>query len=112
LYNAVKYYLPHIILFCVFLAALLPVMYYYRRRHPHPRFRPGAGELTLLFVFAIAIGAPACYFLGNVFRGGVDTKKFTEKPDEGAGWSNGATTIHDPDKDEDGRKRNSKDKDD
>jgi hypothetical protein len=80
----VSYYFPHILLFCVFLAALIPVLYYYRRRHPHPRFRPGAGEMLMIVVFALAIGGPACYFLGNVFRGGGNTKKSSGKPDEGA----------------------------
>lgn len=106
-----KYYTPHIILFCVFLAALIPVLYYYRRRNPNPRFRPNTGEMMLVSVFALAIGGPACYFLGNVFRkDGIDMKKLTEKPDEGAGWSNN-TSIPREDPDEKDRKRRHRDDD-
>jgi hypothetical protein len=104
----VKQYLPHIILFGVFLAALIPVLYYYRRRHPNPRFRPGAGEMALLVVLALAVGGPACYFLGNVFRGGVNTKDLTRKPDEGTELYK-TTYQKDNDDDDTGLKRRSKD---
>jgi hypothetical protein len=104
----VKSYLPHIILLGVFLAALFPVMYYYSRRHPNPRFRPGAGELTLLFVLAMAVGLPGIYFVGNLFRKDVNTKQFTGKPDEGSDLFK-TTYQKDDDEDEKGRKRRSKD---
>ena len=87
----VKYYLPHIVFFSVFLAALLPVLYYYQRRNPHPRFRPGMGEMTLIVVFALSIGGAACFMLGNVFRGDQNLRQFMGRPDEGAGWSSGTT---------------------
>jgi hypothetical protein len=107
--STVKHYLPHIILFCVFLAALIPVLYYYQRRNPNPHFRPRAGEMLLLFVFAMALGGPLCYFMGNVFKGGVNTKDLTKKPDEGAGWSKDTTSIKDDDDDDRGRKRKRQD---
>lgn len=82
-----KYYLPHIIFFSVYLAVLAPVLYYYRRRNPNPRFRPSIGEMTMIAVFALMLGGTACWFLGNVFRG--DQKLDNSIPDQGAGWSNG-----------------------
>ena len=82
----IKYYLPHLIFFGVYLAALVPVLYYYHRRHPHPRFRAGIGEMTLIAVIALLIGGSASYALGNLFRGdqkfGLDAAY-----DHGAGWS-------------------------
>jgi len=93
------YYLPHLIFFGVFLAALIPVLYYYQRRNPHPRFRPGAGEMTMIAVFALTVGAGACYMLGNVFRGDPNLKRFQENPDHGAGWSSGRNAPQD-DKDD------------
>ena len=93
--HSLKYYLPHLIFFGVFLAALIPVLYYYQRRNPHPRFRPGAGEMTMIVVFALTIGGGACYFLGNVFRG--EQKQF-QNPDYGAGWSAG---VNAPQEDKD-----------
>ena len=43
----IKYFLPHIVFFGVYLAALIPVLYYYRRRTPNPRFRPTFGEMAM-----------------------------------------------------------------
>jgi hypothetical protein len=100
----VKYYLPHIVFFSVFLAALVPVLYYYRRRNPNPRFRPGLGEMTLITVMALCIGGAACYGLGNVFRGDQNLRQFPEAPDEGAGWSSGTSSPKEKE-DEDSRYR-------
>jgi hypothetical protein len=47
--------------------------------------------MTLIVVIALSIGAPACYFLGNVFRGDQNLNEFLKAPDEGAGWSAGTT---------------------
>jgi hypothetical protein len=87
----IKYYIPHIVFFSVYLAALVPVLYYYCRRNPNPRFRPGIGEMTMITVIALIFGGGACFFLGNVFRGEQNLKQFTESPDEGAGWSQGTS---------------------
>ena len=79
-----KSYYPHLIFFGVFILALAPVLYYYQRRNPNPRFRPGVGEMTLISVAALFLGGMACFFLGNVFRG---DQKSSPKFDHGAGWS-------------------------
>ena len=83
-----KYYIPHLVFFGVFLAALAPVLYYYQRRNPNPRFRPGVGEMTMIAVFALFVGGLASWFLGNFFRG---DQRSPEKFDHGAGWSSGST---------------------
>jgi hypothetical protein len=86
-----KYYLPHLVFFAVFLAALIPVLYYYRKRNPNPRFRPNAGEMTMISVLALAVGGAACYFLGDVFRSDRDfMKEFKAKPNAGSGTSQDA----------------------
>ena len=86
-----KYYLPHIVFFSVFVAVLIPMLYYYRRKNPNPRFRPGAGEMTMVAVVALCMGAGACYMLGNFFRGDQNLSQYLEEPNEGAGWSQGAS---------------------
>jgi amino acid transporter len=85
----VQFYLPHIILFSVFLIVLTVVLYYYRRRHSNPRFRPGAGEIMVIAIIAIVVGGYACYGLGNVFRGDLDFNLWKGTVDHGAGWSEG-----------------------
>lgn len=82
------HYLPHLVFFGVFIFALAPVLYYYQRRNPNPRFRPGLGEMTMISVFTLFVGGLACFFLGNVFRG---DQKSPEKSDHGAGWSSGTS---------------------
>lgn len=86
---SVKYFLPHIVFFSVFLAVLIPFLYYYRRRNPNPRFRPSLGEMTMIAVIALVVGATACWFLGNVFRG--EQRFDNTVPDAGAGWSSGTS---------------------
>ena len=85
----IKYYIPHLILFGVYLAVLIPFLYYYRRRNPHPRFRPTVGEVTMVAVILMMIGGTACWFLGNVFSNEKDSKEAV--PDHGAGWSGGTS---------------------
>lgn len=98
-----KYYLPHLVFFGVFIFALVPVLYYYHRRNPNPRFRPGVGEMTMISVVALFVGGAACFFLGNVFRG---DQRSPEKFDHGAGWSKGTST---PRETEGSRNRGGKD---
>ena len=87
-----KAFYPHLIFFGVFIAALAPVLYYYQRRSPNPRFRPGFGEMTLVSVVALFLGGIACFLLGNVFRG---EQKSPEKFNHGAGWSKDSSTSQD-----------------
>ncbi len=77
------------ILFGAYLAVLIPFLYYYRRRNPNPRFRPSAGEMTMVAIMLLMIGGTACWFLGNMFNNEPDPNKAV--PDHGAGWSGGTS---------------------
>ena len=77
----------HLIFFSVFFAAALPVLYYYRRRNPDPRFRPPAGEMAMITVFALFICSGLAFGLGSLFREDNDGRASKKKPNEGAGWS-------------------------
>jgi len=89
----IQYFIPHMILFGVFLAVLIPILYYYRRRNPNPRFRPTAGEMTLVAVILLMIGGTACWFLGNMFSN--EPNPNMAVPDHGAGWSSGTNAPQD-----------------
>jgi hypothetical protein len=91
----ISYFLPHLVLLGAYIAALVPVLYYYRRRNPNPRFRPTLGEMTMITVIALMVGGTACWFLGNIFRGDQNLNKYLESPNEGAGWSHGTSGSQD-----------------
>lgn len=99
---SIKYFLPHIIFFSVFIVVLIPTLYYYRRRNPNHHFRPSLGEMTMITVFALMLGGTACWFLGNLFRG--DQKLDNTIPDQGAGWSSGTSGPRDTSEDSHYRK--------
>lgn len=104
-----NYYLPHFVLFGVFCAAMVPVLYYYQRRNTNPRCRPGLGEMTMVAVFALALGGAGAFAIGNIFRGEDAFKKWGDRPHEGSGPNvEEDETTRDDDRDEDGR---SKDRD-
>ena len=84
-----KHYLPQIIFFAVFAAAALPIIYYIWRKNPDPRFRPSAGEMSLIIVFATFICGGMAIGLGSLFKPENDGTSMKKKPTEGAGWSSG-----------------------
>ena len=85
----VHFFMPHIVLFSVFLVVLTWMLYFYRNKNPHPRLRPRAGEIAVLAVIGLVLGGFACYGLGNVFRGDIDFKTWQGTVDYGSGWSEG-----------------------
>jgi len=91
----ISYFIPHLVLLGAYIAALIPVLYYYHRRNPHPRFRPSLGEMAMITVIALMVGGTACWFLGNVFRGDQNLNQYLESPNEGAGWSRGTSGSQD-----------------
>ena len=97
-----KYYLPHIIFFAVFCAALLPVLFYYRRRNPNPRFRPGLGEMAMVSLIALTIGGGFSYMMGNFFAGDPTLRDLEKKPDHGVGAGSGQS-LRDRDKEREDR---------
>lgn len=84
-----KYYLPQIIFFAVFAAAAIPIIYYIWKKNPDPRFRPHAGEMSLIIVFAAFICGGMAFGLGSLFKPENDGTGMKKKPNEGAGWSAG-----------------------
>lgn len=101
-----KQYLPQIIFFAVFAAAALPIIYYIWRKNPDPRFRPSAGEMSLIIVFATFICGGMAIGLGSLFKPENDGTSMKKKPTEGAGWSAGDFSS-----DPGGSKKKSKSKD-
>jgi hypothetical protein len=95
----IKFYLPHLIFFGVFCLAITPVLFYYQRRSPNPRFRPGLGEMTMVTIMALFAGGLASYGLGALFRGDQNLRQYLTRPDEGAGWSRGTTGPQESDDD-------------
>lgn len=104
--HSVKYYLPHLVFFGVFCLAVAPVLYYYQRRNPNPRFRPGLGEMTMISILVLGIGGAGSFVLGKFFRGDQDLRMLQDSPNEGAGWSSGSSAPAREDK-EDSRYRKS-----
>ena len=75
-----KYYLPHLTFFIVFLVAAVPVLYYIQRKNPHPRFRPHIGEMSLITLFAVFICGGMAFGLGSLFKPENDGKGMSKKP--------------------------------
>ena len=55
-----------IIFFVVGVIAVTPVLYYHYRKNPNPRFRPPAGEMVMLSLFALLFVGGGSYFMGTL----------------------------------------------
>ncbi|MES2708737.1 MAG: hypothetical protein V4726_19230 [Verrucomicrobiota bacterium] len=99
-----KYYYPHITFFIVFLVAAVPILYYYQRKNPHPRFRPSFGEMTMVSIFALVICGGLSFGLGSLFKPENDGTAMKKKADEGAGWSAGSQSSMEKEGSRDRRK--------
>lgn len=100
-----NYYYPHITFFIVFMVAAVPVLYYYQRKNPHPRFRPGFGEMTMVTVMAAMLCGGLSFGLGSLFRPENDGTSLKKAPDR-MDLNNGG----DEDKDKDRNKGRSQTK--
>jgi len=76
-----KNYLPHLTFFTVFFVAAIPVLYYIQRKNPHPRFRPGFGEMSLITLLAVFICGGMAFGLGSLFKPENDGSSLNRKPD-------------------------------
>lgn len=74
-------YRPQCIVFLIFMTASLPVLQYYRRRQPNPRFRPSLGEMAMVTLFAAILSAGAGMGIGGLFNERLDFKKLANKPE-------------------------------
>lgn len=83
--DSIKFFIlthkPQFVFFMVFMAACIPMLFYYRKRHANPRFRPTAGEMTLVSIFAVMMSAGIAFGLGGLFNEKQDFSKFTGKPE-------------------------------
>ena len=55
-----------VIFFCVGVVAVTPVLYYYYKRNPHPRFRPAFGEMVMISIFALFFIGGGSVFMGTI----------------------------------------------
>lgn len=77
-----------VIFFAVFLAASVPLLYYYRRKNPNPRFRPSNGEMTLVSVLAVGFSFVLAFALSSAFDSEHQLRNMQGKPqDENASYS-------------------------
>ncbi|MBP7948833.1 MAG: hypothetical protein KA004_04195 [Verrucomicrobiales bacterium] len=84
MWNYIRFYFtnytPQIIFFLVFMAAAVPILIYYRRRNPNPRFRPSLGEMTMVSLFAVVICGVMGVGLGTIFNKEQDLRRLGDKP--------------------------------
>jgi hypothetical protein len=75
-----KAYKAQAVFFTIFLLATIPMLYYYRRRNPNPRFRPSAGEMLMVTIFALFLNGAVAFGLGSLFSEDQDFRKLAERP--------------------------------
>jgi|GEM_PF-2042597 len=63
------------IFFVISLGCSLPVLYWYYRRNPHPRFRPKLGEMAMVSLFAVLLSLGGSLLIGGMMD---DPERFTE----------------------------------
>ena len=55
-----------IIFFVIALVCSVPVLYWYYRRNPHPRFRPRLGEMAMVALFAVLLSLGGSMLIGGL----------------------------------------------
>lgn len=101
-----SHYAPHIIFTLVFFAAFVPVLYYYQRKNPDPRFRPHFGEMSMVTLFVICLCGGLGYGIGSLINPENDGRAMNKKPNEGAGWSDNREEMADKERDRARRESN------
>ena len=81
-----------VVFFLVGFVAVVPVLYYYYRRNPNPRFRPPLGEMVMISLFALMFVGGGSYFMGTLLSSDPDfseealkspsTRRQTQDPDQ------------------------------
>jgi hypothetical protein len=54
------------IFFIIALICAAPVIYWYYRRNPHPRFRPRFGEMAMVTLFAVLLSLGGSMLIGGL----------------------------------------------
>ena len=92
------------IFFVVGLIAVLPVLYYYYKRNPNPRFRPPVGEMAMISLFALLFVGGGAYLMGTVLTSN------PEFDDNSPGKRTSRPKIDEPEQDSGGKSRSDKKK--
>ena len=87
------------IIFWVLIAACLPVLVFWVRRHRDPRFRPRVGEVFLVSLIMLMGSSTAAYFLRGIFS----ADDFARDARSGPGFDT-PETYSDPGDDDDGER--------
>ncbi len=72
--------------FIVSICAVVPVLYYYQRKNPDPRFRPRFGEMMLMSILAFGFCTGGAIFMGSIMGVNWDPEKMKQqlsKPSSG-----------------------------
>ena len=86
-----------LIIFFVLITVCVPILIYYARKNPDPRFRPRFGELILVGLFMVAGSGGLAYVMQGIFV--VDDLKL--RPDANRAGTPMATPSDDSFDDED-----------
>jgi hypothetical protein len=62
----------------VSMCVVVPFLYYYARRNPHPRFRPKLGEMILVSMFAVGLACGGSLFMATILGVNPDFEKMGE----------------------------------
>ena len=57
-----------LIFFILALICAVPVLYWYYRRHPNPRFRPRFGEMVMVGIFTVMLSFGGSMLIGGLME--------------------------------------------
>jgi len=72
-----------LIFFCVGVVAATPVLYYYYKRNPQPRFRPALGEMVMVSIFALFFIGGGSVLMGTLLSSNPKFDDSSLKPNTG-----------------------------
>lgn len=73
--------------FVISLFVIVPFLYYYRNKNPHPRFRPKFGEMVMVTLIALGVAGGGSMFLASLM--GIDPDRIMGEFDPGGRGSQG-----------------------
>lgn len=75
--------------FLVCVAVVIPFLYWYRKRNPHPHFRPRLGEMVLVSILAFGFAGGASIFMGMLMGVDFDPEKMKQSMQRGTSGGSG-----------------------
>lgn len=73
--------------FVISLFVIVPFLYYYRNKNPHPRFRPKFGEMVMVTLIALGLAGGGSMFLASLM--GIDPDRIMGEFDPGGRGAGG-----------------------